>query len=533
MKNLSKILSAILTAVMLLSLFTVPAVVHAEGGVCGENLTWTLEDGVLTISGTGPMNNYLKYNAHQSYAVERPDLDDLAPWGTDITSVVIEDGVTTIGDYAFYNCQQIESIEIPASVKTIGDSAFFSAKLKTLVLPEGVEEIGDYAFCECTLESKDFHMPDSLAVIGDYAFRYAYFGEIQIGSGVVDIGAGAFTYNVVIDIPDSVQHIGNEAFKKTRYYEDAKNWRMDALYIGKWLIKVKENTKLEFFVVKRGTEHIADYAFENCKSLKDDVILPKSLKSIGRSAFQACNNLEALDIPEGVTDIGPGAFSGCKGLTELKLPESITEIGDQMVSGLSFEQFEIPDNVERIGEGAFLSCNYLKSITIPSSIKRIESWTFTNFISLEEVNLPEGLESIGDFAFLACASLRRIVIPRSVTSIGMGLFYFNVPTPTDIVMAVYEGSYAQTYAEENGVPYEIIDEEKPIDENNEELAGDMDGDGEITVSDALRALRIAAGLDVAVATKGTRSAILGDVDGDGAVTVADALQILRKAAGLA
>ena len=532
MKKLSKILSAILTAVIMLSLFAVPAVAHAEGGVCGENLTWTLEDGVLTISGTGPMSNYLKYNAHQSYTVERPDLDVLAPWGTDITSVVIEDGVTTIGDYAFYNCQQIESIEIPASVKTIGDSAFFSAKLKTLVLPEGVEEIGDYAFCECTLESKDFHMPDSLAVIGDYAFRYAYFGEIQIGSGVVDIGAGAFTYNVVIDIPDSVQHIGNEAFKKTQYYEDAKNWRMDALYIGNWLIKVKEDTDLEFFVVKRGTEHIADYAMANCKKF-EDVILPKTLKTIGTEALACCYALGALDIPAGVTRIDYGAFEGCMSLTELVLPEGMTKISDLMLSGLSFEEFEISDKIESIGTAAFMSCNYLKSITIPSSVKRIESWTFTNCRSLEEINLPEGLESIGDFAFLACASLRRIVIPRSVTSIGIGLFYFNVPTPTDIVMLVYDGSYAQSSAEENGVPYEIIDEEKPIDENNEELIGDMDGDGEITVSDALRALRIAAGLDVATATKGTRSALLGDVDGDGAVTVADALAILRKAAKLA
>ena len=532
MKKLTKIISAMLTAVMLFSLFAVPAVVHAEGGVCGENLTWTLEDGVLTISGTGPMSNYLKYTAHSHFHADS-EFDVLAPWGTDITSVIIEDGVTTIGDFAFYNCKQIESIEIPASVKIIGDSAFFSAKLKTLVLPEGVEEIGDYAFCECTLESKDFHMPDSLAVIGDYAFRYAYFGEIQIGSGVVDIGAGAFTYNVVIDIPDSVQHIGNEAFKKTRYYEDAKNWRMDALYIGKWLIKVKENTDLEFFVVKRGTEHIADYAFEKCKSLKDDIILPKSLKTIGVSAFAGCTNLEALDIPESVTRIDYGAFQFCSGLTELVIPEGITGMGEYIVSNVRFEQFEIPNTVEDIGVGAFMNCNKLKSIVVPSSVKTIKGWAFAACTSLEDVTLPEGLESIGDGAFMECTSLRSLTIPRSVTKIGDFLFYLNPTIVPDITIRVYEDSYAQSYAEEKGIAYEIIDEEKPIDENNEELLGDMDGDGEITVSDALRALRIAAKLEAHVAAKGARSALLGDVDGDGAVTVADALAILRVAAKLA
>lgn len=530
MKKLTKILSAILTAVMLLSLFAVPAVARAEGGVCGENLTWTLEDGVLTISGTGPMSNYLKYTAHSHFHADS-EFDVLAPWGTDITSVVIEDGVTTIGDFAFYNCQNIESIEIPASVKIIGDSAFFSAKLKTLVLPEGVEEVKDFAFYNCDLEIDEFRMPDSLKKIGDYAFQ-SYMGMLEIGKNVEEIGREAFQNNVVINIPDSVQRIGEDAFAKTSYYRDANNWRMDALYIGKWLIKVKENTDLEFFVVKRGTEHIADYAMANCKKF-EDVILPKTLKTIGTEALACCYALGALDIPAGVTRIDYGAFEGCMSLTELVLPEGMTKISDLMLSGLSFEEFEISDKIESIGTAAFMSCNYLKSITIPSSVKRIESWTFTNCRSLEEINLPEGLESIGDFAFLACASLRRIVIPRSVTSIGIGLFYFNVPTPTDIVMAVYEGSYAQSYAEENGVPYEIIDEGKPIDENNEELAGDMDGDGEITVSDALRALRIAAGLDVAVATKGTRSAILGDVDGDGAVTVSDALAILRIAAKLA
>ena len=526
MKKLTKIISAILTAVMLFSLFAVPAVAYADGGECGNGVTWTLEDGVLTISGAGPMENYLKYNAHDTYSVERPDLDRLAPWGTDVKNVIIEDGVTTIGDFAFYNCKQIESIKIPASVKVIGKSAFADAVLQTLVLPEGVEEVKEYAFFDCDLKSNDFRMPDSLRIIGEKAFQ-CYMGMMEIGKGVVDIGKEAFGNNVVMSIPDSVQHIGKDAFKITSYYKDANNWRMDALYIGKWLIKVKENTKLEFFVVKRGTEHIADYAFENCKSLKDDVILPKSLKSIGRNAFQACSNLEALDIPEGVTDIGYGAFSGCKGLTELKLPESITEIGDQMVSSLSFEQFEISDNVERIGEGAFMSCNYLKSITIPSSIKRIESWTFTNCISLEEVNLPEGLESIGDFAFLACASLRRIVIPRSVTSIGMGLFYFNVPTPTDIVMAVYEGSYAQTYAEENGVPYEIIGSDKPVTVPQFKPAViDPDGDGQITVADALCVLRAALGL---VETTPELLAA-SDIDGDGTLTVSDALKFLNVAA---
>ena len=529
MKKFSKILSAMLTAVMLFSLFAVPAVVHAESGVCGENLTWTLEDGVLTISGTGPMSDYLKYNAHQSYTVERPDLDDLAPWGTDITSVVIEDGVTTIGDYAFYNCQQIESIEIPASVKTIGDSAFFSAKLKTLVLPEGVEEIGDYAFCDCTLESKDFHMPDSLAVIGDYAFRYAYFGEIQIGSGVVDIGAGAFTYNVVIDIPDSVQRIGKDAFAKTQYYEDAKNWRMDALYIGNWLIKVKKDTDLEFFVVKRGTEHIADYAFQSCKTF-EDIILPKSLKTIGRSAFSGCTGLDVLDIPSSVTRIDDYAFDGCNRLSEIVLPDGITEIGDSMLLALKFEDFVIPDKVERIGVGAFMSCTKLKTLTVPSSVKEIKGWAFGACYALENITISEGVESIGDYAFSECRSLTSITFPESITSLGNELFF---ACGKDIVMLVYEGSYAQSYAEEKGLAYEIIGEEKPIDENNEELIGDMDGDGEITVSDALRALRIAAGLDVATATKGTRSAILGDIDGDGAVTVADALAILRVAAKLA
>ena len=527
MKKLSKILSAILTAVMLLSLFAVPAVVRAEGGVCGENLTWTLEDGVLTISGTGPMSNYLKYTAHSHFHADS-EFDVLAPWGTDITSVIIEDGVTTIGDFAFYNCQNIESIEIPASVKTIGDSAFFSAKLKTLALPEGVEEVKDFAFYNCDLEIDEFRMPDSLKKIGDYAFQ-SYMGMLEIGKNVEEIGREAFQNNVVINIPDSVQRIGEDAFAKTSYYRDANNWRMDALYIGNWLIKVKKDTDLEFFVVKRGTEHIADYAMAGCKKF-EDIILPKSLKTIGWSAFSGCTGLDVLDIPSSVTRIDDYAFDGCNRLSEIVLPDGITEIGDSMLLGLKFEDFVIPDKVERIGVGAFMSCTKLKTLTVPSSVKEIKGWAFGACYALENITISEGVESIGDYAFSECRSLTSITFPESITSLGNELFF---ACGKDIVMRVYEGSYAQSYAEEKGLVYEIIGEEKPIDENNEELVGDMDGDGEITVSDALHALRIAAGLDVAVATKGTRSAILGDVDGDGAVTVADALAILRKAAGLA
>ena len=153
----------------------------AESGTCGENLTWTLDDeGTLTISGTGDMENYSSHSSPFYYRGA-------------IKAVIIEDGVTSIGDYAFEYCSNLASITIPDSVTCIGNYAFYYCyNLESINIPDSVTSIGNYAFWNCS-SLTSLTIPDSVTSIGNDAFS----------------GCSSLTS---INIPDSVTRIGDYAF---------------------------------------------------------------------------------------------------------------------------------------------------------------------------------------------------------------------------------------------------------------------------------------------------------------------------------
>ena len=138
-----RFLSLLMAALMVFSLFpfTAAAADIVDSGACGENLTWTLDaDGVLTISGTGPMALYSSREESPFYAFREA-----------IQSVVIEPGVTSVGNYAFFNCYNLASVTIPDGVTGIGDYVFYNCdSLTSVVIPEGVASIGTYAFYSCS-----------------------------------------------------------------------------------------------------------------------------------------------------------------------------------------------------------------------------------------------------------------------------------------------------------------------------------------------------------------------------------------------
>ena len=201
---MKKLLSVLLSTVMFLACVPLGAlpVSAATSGTTGDCM-WTLDGTHLTISGNGVMGDY-NYNY------------DSGPWGNSITAVTIEDGVTTIGDDAFYYCFSLTSVTIGNSVTTIGDDAFYNCtSLESVTIPNSVTTIGNYAFYYCTsLESVT--IGNSVTTIGNYAFYYCIsLGSMTIGSSVAAIGEGAF-FNCAslgsVTIPDSVTIIGDYAF---------------------------------------------------------------------------------------------------------------------------------------------------------------------------------------------------------------------------------------------------------------------------------------------------------------------------------
>ena len=274
-------------------------------------------------------------------------------------------------------------------------------------------------------------------------------------------------------------------------------------------------------VVEEGVAYLGVNAFGR---FKDDTVasisLPASLTEMGRGALG--NRLDVISIAEGneVFKIIDGCLIkndiqvilGCD--TSI-IPDdgSIRSIGEDAFAGCEeLNEIVIPDGVKTICNGAFRNCKNLVSVTLPESVVYIGAEAFEDCFKLNSIDLPEGLETIGYYAFSGCNSLEELTIPASYKA--NDAYPFGYSTRTTLI--VFAGSDAQKVAEYFGYGYEVI-----------EKKGDVDGDGEVTVSDALSVLRVAAKL-----AEPTRGATF-DFDGDGAVTVADALAILRVAAKLA
>ena len=242
-----------------------------DSGSCGENVTWTLTaDGTLTISGTGAMTDYT--------------YDSRSPWyscRTYIKRVVMQQGVTSIGDHAFWDCSGLTSVTIPDGVTSIGDSAFSGcAALTSVTIPEGVTSIGDYAFAYC-VSLTSVTIPDGVTSIGDSAFS----------------GCTALTS---VTIPGSVTSIGGGAFSGC--------------------------TSLTSVAIPSSVTEIGGSAFSGCTGLTS-VTIPDSVTSIGDSVFSGCTALTAVTISDGVTAIGGSTFSNCIRLAKVTIPKSVTSIG--------------------------------------------------------------------------------------------------------------------------------------------------------------------------------------------------------------
>ena len=281
----------------------------AIGGTCGDNLTWTLENGTLTISGTGAMYDGVLWNGQKE----------------NIKKVVINNGVTTIGDLAFFQCVNLGSVEIPSSVTTIRSKAFEN----------------------CTnLTSVTFADGSQLERIGDYAFSGSGLGSIRIPSSVTSIGASAFLScsnleSVTFAEGSALTSMGVSAFQLCK--------------------------KLTSVTIPSGVTSIENYAFDTCTGLTD-VTIPSSVTSIGNYAFNACSRLGSIKIPAGVKSIGVDAFRDCESLESVTIPSSVTSIGNFAFCSCSkLESVTIPSSVTSMGESAFQHCKKLTSVTIERS----------------------------------------------------------------------------------------------------------------------------------------------------------------------
>ena len=348
-----------------------------------------------------------------------------------LTSLVIPDSVTNIGDNAFRHCSSLSSVVIPDRVTSIGDCAFENcSSLTDIVIPDGVTNIGKCAFEGCR-SLTDIVIPDGVTSIGDCAFEGCRsLTDIVIPDGVTSIGdcafANCFSLTGIV-IPDSVTGIGKFAFSGCSSLSSVVI--PDSVScIGSGAFK--NCSSLSSLVIPDCVTSIGNYAFAYCKSLTD-IVIPNSVTSIGDNAFRHCSSLSSVVIPESVVNLNGNPFcrwdGGLKCLSPYFIYDNKVLFDKDKSKIIAFRDknttsYVIPDSVTRIGESAFRHCSSLSSLVIPDSVTSIGESAFSGCCSLKSLVIPDSVTSIECYAFRGCESLSSLVIPDSVSCIGFGAF---------------------------------------------------------------------------------------------------------------
>lgn len=327
-----------------------------QSGETGQ-LSWLYDpkEQSLTLSGAGAIPDY-------------PIAE--TPWQEfrdEIKSIVLREGVTRIGDYAFYDCTALTSVEIPEGVTQIGESAFSCCQsLEAVTIPGSVTEIGEGAFESC----------DSMMAL-------------ELASGLKRVGAFAFSecFSLrALNLPDTVERIERSAFT---------------------------GTALQELVIPGNVQEIGDNAFNGCIRLSS-LTLSEGIRVIEEMAFSNCSDLTKVLIPASVERLGDGVFADCLAMTRIAVsPES--------------EHFVVHDNILYSKDMSTLlhypAGKEEQEFTLPEEVRKIAGLAFASSYYLTDVTLGDYLEEVGSYAFARCYGLTYMYLPPQTTRLGVSPFH--------------------------------------------------------------------------------------------------------------
>ena len=396
-------------ALLALMLGSSCALAEIASGTCGEHLTWVLaDDGTLTISGSGAMTDW--------------DTSDTAwsDYRDRLVKVVIEEGVSSIGQDAFTMDTALTEVQIASSVESIGVQAFsYCSALSSVTGASGVKTINTDAFRDCSNLT---------------AYPFA--------QGLQSIGATAFNLSGLLSasLPDSVTSIGDSAFWGTP---------LTSVTLPQGLTSIPNQmlmncSSLQQVTVPAGVTSIGEYAFYSCTSAQ--ITLPDHVATIGQGAvtdvkrivcglgtetakaLYACNGEYRYSTPDhpdlllydedGETILG--SYVGAGG--NVTIPTGVTVIDPRAFEGKALTGVTIPETVKTIKTYAFIDCKSLERVTIPASVTAMSPGVFKGCSALQSATLPAGLETIPESTFQGCESLEHVTIPASVTAFGYSVF---------------------------------------------------------------------------------------------------------------
>lgn len=388
-------------------------------------------------------------------------------------------------DYIYYSVTPRNEVTINSARASITEA----------VIPETIDgypvtEIESYAFKDC-VRLKRVSIPDTVKKIGEFAFKDCV--------NLMDL-----------EIPDTVEKIGWGAAQGTP-----------------WL----EQQTTDFVIAGKGI--LLSYLGQDA-----DVQVPDGVTAIGGYAFSACDSVEQVELPETLTSIDAFAFDQCRNLRRLEIPDSVTYIGEYAFHWcISLEAVSLPDSVTEVGNHAFAYCKVLQSVQLLSGLKQLTNMVFSGCTALSAVEIPESVEIINNYAFQNCASLREVIIPETVAEVGSGTFEgctaLQKVTFCNPYCRIYDAdqtiaasanicgnlqSTAQMYAKKYSRSFISLDQ----------IRGDFDGDGRLTIDDAYEVLKQYATLSAGGVLYLTESQLYAcDYNGNGSIEIADAFGILQ------
>ena len=454
-------------------------------GYCGaegheEDVTWVLKNTshnyALTISGTGAMADY-------DNPFERP----WDSYANGIETIVIEDGVTSIGENAFYDCSSLTAVTIPAGVTTIGNDVFgYCSNLATMMVEAGNKVYDSRNGCNAIIEKstntliagcKNTKIPDDVTSIGDFAFEGCIgLTTVTIPAGVTYIGKDAFyDCTAVTDVdcyadPEKLtwDEDGCDDFKEDGstiiHVADADPWytKFGSVVHGifrdlstvpfSW--NYDAGTKTLTF---SGTEAIPSYNDSDERpwiyyvSEVENIVINEGMRGIGKYAFYDCSGLTTVTIPASVTSIGYAAFAGCSNLATMTVDAGNTKYDSRNGCNAIIEKetntliagcknTKIPDDVTSIGDFAFEGCISLTTVTIPAGVTRIGKRAFEGCTGLKTVTIGSGVTYIGNDAFYHCTAVTDVYCYANPTKLtwdedGCDDFIYDGSTKCHVTVA--------------------------------------------------------------------------------------------------
>lgn len=386
----------------------------------------------------------------------------------ELKSIEIPASVTKIGFGAFFNCTNLTEVKLPTTLEKIGECAFkWCENLESIDIPNSVTEIGHKAFESCHSLSKvtlsanlskiesgtfrdtaieEIEIPDSVTEIGDNAFESCHsLSKVRLSANLSKIESGTFRETAIeeIEIPNSVKFIEDQAFGECYYLHDVRLPNdieiADSAFEDCGGLTAVDAAYLDLF----GNPHyklikVFPHAFHY--SIPDDVVV------IGNKVLEDCDNIDSVVIPDSVKKIHSGAFSGSK-IRRIKIGNGVTELPAYCFSHCELlEEVDISDSITSIGQSCFADCISIKSIQLSDNVAYLGANSFSGCTNLQSIKLGNSIENIFEETFAGCSMLTNISLPQNVNIIGKKAFagcsmLTNISFPHNL-NTIYEETFA-------------------------------------------------------------------------------------------